>query len=163
MSAIRSSIAVLAFILGVTALTFTALGSVVLNEVDFSPAEDYMPIWVELYNTASDTVDISGWLVQIIEPPWRGDIFVPQGTVIQGNEYLVLTGDSRWVHGSGGVVILKNAAGLEVDRTPLLEDNRSDEFTWGRYPDGKDTGRRSDWAYIRATRGFPNSNLYSSY
>lgn len=39
MSAIRSSIAVLAFTLGVTALTFTSLGSVVLNEVDFSPAE----------------------------------------------------------------------------------------------------------------------------
>ncbi|HSD58467.1 MAG TPA: hypothetical protein VLB04_09825, partial [Methanotrichaceae archaeon] len=71
----------LAFILGVTALTFGAMGSVVLNEADFSPAEDYMPIWVELYNSAGDAVDISGWLVQIIDPPWRGDISVPQGTI----------------------------------------------------------------------------------
>src|SRR5512147_1161650 len=107
MSAIKLYLAALAFALGVFALTFTALGNVAINEVDFSPAEDYMPIWVELYNTAGDAIDISGWLVQIIEPPWRGDIPVPQGTVIQGNEYLVLSGDSRWVHGSGGVVILK--------------------------------------------------------
>ena len=161
MSAIRSSMVALAFILGVTALTFGAAASVTINEADFSPAEDYLPIWVELYNTANDAVDISGWLVQIIDPPWIGNMPVPPGTAIQGYDYLVLYGDARWVHGSGGVVILKNAAGLEVDRTPLLEDNRSDEFTWSRYPDGKDTGRRSDWAYIRATRGFQNSNLYA--
>ncbi len=157
MSATKSLKASLAFMLGAMALTFTAMGSIVLNEVDFAPAEDYTPIWVELYNTAGDAVDISGWMVQITEPPWRGNIIAPQGTIIQGYEHLVLSGDPRWVYGSGGVAILKNGAGLEVDRTPLLEDNRTDEFTWGRYPDGKDTGRRSDFAYIRATRGFQNS------
>lgn len=46
MSAIKLHLAALAFTLGAFALTFTALGDIAINEVDFSPAEDYMPVSV---------------------------------------------------------------------------------------------------------------------
>lgn len=146
-----------ALLLSLTAMAATCLGNVVINEVDIAPTENYLPNWVELYNSGDQPVDIGGWSAQIIEPPWAGTMPVPSGLVLQPKEFYVLYGDPRWTHGTSGVVILRDAAGVEADRTPLISDNRTDDFTWARYPDGKDTGRKSDWAYIRASRGFANS------
>jgi hypothetical protein len=151
----RYLIAILAT--SIIALVFTALGNIVINEIDLAPSENLLPVWVELCNAGDGPVEIGGWYVQVVNPPWRGDLIAPQGTVMQANEYYVLYGDSRWVHDSGGVAILRNAAGIEVDRSPLFQDNRTDDFSWSRFPDGKDTGRKSDWAYIRASRGYINS------
>jgi hypothetical protein len=149
--------------LGCCAIALSSAGyaNVVVNEVELSPSENYIGSWVEIYNSGDDAVDISGWSAQILDPPWGGTVVVPSGTAISPKCFYVLDGDHKWVHNSSGVVILRAADGSEIDRTPLFFDNKTDDFSWSRYPDGKDSGRKSDWAYLRSTRGSENANIYS--
>ena len=142
------------------ALASGGLSGVVVNEVELSPSENYLASWIELYNSGDDAVDIGGWSARILDLPWEGSIVVPSGVVLSPGGFYVLDGDSRWVHNNSGVVILLAADGTEADRTPLFFDNKTDDFSWSRYPDGRDSGRRSDWAYLRSTRGSENSNIY---
>ncbi len=151
----------------VICLLTLAEGSVVVNEFELNPPSDqpYAVEWIELFNPGDEDVDIGGWQTVIISTvpgesgaqfPWSGTITVPVGTVLKAGEYRVLTGDQRWDHGFNATVILYDQVGNEVDRTPMLTDDRDDGSDWSRYPDGMDTDRTSDWAYIPSTRGKPN-------
>jgi len=138
-----------------------ASGSVVINEVELNPPDGAVE-WVELYNVGDDSVDIGLWTVSIVEilpttyGRWTGAIKIPKGVVLQSDEYYVWEGDPRWVHGNNGTVYLKTDEGLEVDRTPFLTDEDGNDFSWSRYPNGQNTGARSDWAFIKSTRGREN-------
>ncbi|MGB3943239.1 MAG: lamin tail domain-containing protein [Methanothrix sp.] len=137
-----------------------ASGSVVINEVELNPPDDGVE-WVELYNTGDDSVDIGLWTVSIVEilptsGRWTGAKKIPKGVVLQAEGYYVWEGDPRWVHGNNGTVYLTTDKGLEVDKTPLLSDEEGKDFTWSRCPNGWDTGQRSDWAFVKSTRGGEN-------
>ncbi|MDD2637441.1 MAG: lamin tail domain-containing protein [Methanothrix sp.] len=136
-------------------------GAVVINEVELNPPGDATE-WVELYNNGEDAVDIGRWSVSIVEilPSscrWTGSIPIPRGTTLQGNDFYVVEGDPRWVHADNGTVYLMTDAAIEVDKTPHLTDQEGNDFSWCRYPNGLDTDRRSDWAFIRSTPGAENS------
>lgn len=151
---------------GISAVSGLGPGSVVINEVELNPPGEANE-WVELYNSGEYSVDIGRWTVAIVEvlPPscrWTGAKAIPRGTILQADGYYVWEGESSWVRGNNGTVYLTTTEGTEVDRTHLLTDDGNNDFSWSRYPNGLDTNRRSDWAFIKATPGAENTLLLVS-
>ena len=133
----------------------TSLGDVLINEVDFSPS-DNSSMWVELYNSGDQAVDIGNWKVSIISTPWVGPIIVPNGTEILPKKFYVAEGDPKWIAVDSAMVLLTDGHGKNVNETPLLTDTAHNDFTQSRIEDGRNTDTRSDWAWTRATKGSSN-------
>lgn len=81
-------------------MTFSSFAQVVINEYSaanlhsftdqFGKTED----WIELYNTSSETIDISGYHLSDKEnKPTKWEI--PNGTIIGGNEFLIFSCSGR--------------------------------------------------------------------
>lgn len=139
---------------GLLALCGLCLGDVVVNEVELSPP-DNGTMWVELYNTGENAVDLSGWMVKIEDKPWTGPIAL--SGVIEPKGFLVAEGKPSWTANGNGTVYLLDAAGAVLDKTPALSDEEQTDFTYGRLPDGKNTNTRADFYFMRGSRGRPNS------
>ena len=112
-----------------------------LNEA-YSRGTNENPDWVELYNSATDTVDISGWLVydnggQAGTKPKK---VIPAGTLLLPKGYYVIvvdnTGDpSDFGLGSGGdKVWLENTTGAMVDSVEFGALTAAQSYS--RIPDG---------------------------
>jgi len=140
-------------ICGIVALCGQALGNVVINEVELSPP-DNGTVWVELYNSGPDAVDLSGWTVRIEDKPWAGRIPV-SGTIGPGQFY-VAEGQSSWITSGNGTVYLLNAEGIVTDKTPETTDKGQSDFTYGRFPDGRKTDTRADFFFMMASKGRSN-------
>jgi hypothetical protein len=148
------------FLASFAVLAAIGSGSVVVNEVELNPAGEGI-LWVELYNSGEEPVDLGQWSVAIevtlVAPGiWTGVIPIPKGTSIPPGGYYVAEGDRRWIHGNNATVVLRTGSWAEVDRTHSLTDEEGNDFSWSRYPNGVDTGTRSDWAFIKATPGAEN-------
>ncbi len=146
---------------GISAVSGLGPGSVVVNEVELNPSGDATE-WVELYNSGEDSVDIGRWSVSVEENlptsgKWTGVIPIPREAFIQAGGFYVVEGDDRWVHGNNGTIYLRTDSWAVVDKTPPLSDDGDSGFSWCRYPNGLDTDRMSDWAFIKATPGAENS------
>jgi len=100
-------------------------GSVVINEVDWAGSSDNSnDEWIELYNTTSQSIDISGWY---IEDDYVDKYTVASGTIpahgyflIEDSENVVsnVTADSviaMSLANSGDSLILKTATGTVID------------------------------------------------
>ena len=75
-------------------LSFSLSAQIVINEYSASNLEGFQDSfgktedWIELYNTSSESVDIGGWYLSDKESkPTKWEI--PQGTVIEGNGFLI--------------------------------------------------------------------------
>jgi hypothetical protein len=55
-----------------------------------------------------------------------------------------------------GMVYLLNNAGVVVDKTPQLSDKGQNDFTYGRFPDGKRTDTRADFMFMMGSKGRSN-------
>lgn len=70
----------------------TPPGSVVINEIMYNPANGE-PEWIELYNTSSDSILLTGWKVSdVFTTPVKTSI--PAGVYIKSDNYLVISKDS---------------------------------------------------------------------
>ena len=129
---------------------------IVINEVEANPSgTDTGNEWVELYNPSSNAVDISGWTISTT----HGDtvtVSIPSGTTIAAHGYRLVTYGSLWLDNEDESIVLRNASGSEVDRTPILSDTYNDERSWQRYPNGVDTDSTSDWRFTHSTNGLSN-------
>jgi hypothetical protein len=89
------------------ALAAPARASVIISEIMFNPAGSdndslgtdytYTREWVELYNTDPAPIDVSGWRFgDALDNNWASPF--PQGTVIGGNQTLIVSGarQFRW-------------------------------------------------------------------
>lgn len=135
------------------ALCSTGMGNVVINEVELSPADNASK-WVELFNTGDQPVDLTGWMVKIVDGAWTGPIAL--NGMIGPGEYRVAEGDPRWTAIFNGTVTLYDSAGTVVDQTHGLSDSEENDFTWVRLPDGKDTDTKGDFAYLMGSKGRTN-------
>jgi hypothetical protein len=135
------------------ALCSTGMGNIVINEVELSPADNASK-WVELFNAGDQPVDLTGWMVKIVDGAWTGPITL-DGMIGPG-EYRVAEGDPRWTAIFNGTVTLYDSAGIVVDQTHGLSDSEENDFTWVRLPDGKDTDTRGDFAYLMGSKGRTN-------
>ncbi len=143
----------LALLVGIVAICGLGLADIVINEVELSPP-DRGTVWVELYNTGNDSVDLTDWLVRIEDKPWTGSIAL--GGIIEPGGFYVAEGQSNWVTlGNGGVYLLDNE-GAVVDKTPLMSDKGENDFTYGRFPDGKASETRADFMFMMGSKGLSN-------
>ncbi|NMC10396.1 MAG: lamin tail domain-containing protein [Methanothrix sp.] len=145
-------IALLAFC-GLVAICSLSLGDVVINEAELSPS-DNGTVWVELYNAGDGAVDLAGWTVKIEDKPWAGSIAL-SGT-IDPKGFKVAEGQPSWVTSGNGTVYLIDINGIVVDKTPKLNDKGHNDFTYGRFPDGRNTNTKADFFFMRASKGRPN-------
>lgn len=132
--------------------------SIVINEVELNPPGDdrfsTTMEWVELYNPTSSSVALSGWTLSTTGGTKTHTVTL--SGAIRANDYYVFE-YSRWLDNENyESVILRNADGTEIDRTPLLYDDYNDDRTRQRYPNGKDTDSDSDWKFRPSTKGYSN-------
>jgi len=121
---------------------------VLINEVEANPQDyDEGNEWVELYNDGEFDADVSNWT---LTTAGGSVVSIEAGTIIPAWGYLVVTGDGYWLRNSDEMVVLRDAEGTEVDRTPVLDDEDDEDYSWSRYPDGGD-----EWVYIEASPGEP--------
>lgn len=131
--------------------TQKATGSpgVVINEFELNPpGDDYAPgaEFVELYNSGPTPVDISGWKVSSTHGILVV-ITIPSGVGIPVGGFNIVTHTTQWLDNTDEQIILRDAGGVEIDRTPVKSDPYNDARTWQRYPDGA-----SQWYFDTSTR-----------
>lgn len=134
----------------------TSLANVVINEVEQNPTGDEgafrapVTAWFELFNDDGIDVNIGGWS---INNSVGISMTFPKGTIIKAIDYYVLEVQPKWLAHGSEVLILMDASGREVDRTPALSDGGDNEGAWTRDPDGRDTNSSDDWKFLVSSRG----------
>lgn len=136
--------------------------AVKLNEV-YSRGTTMNPDWIEVYNSSSSQVDISGYKIYDIggQSGTKPKKLFPPGSIIQPNSFFVIVTDDADTSGfglssNGEKVWLENNTGLVIDSVdfPPLAENQS----YIRYPDGADNWLKTD----SVTRGGSNVYLFNS-
>ncbi|WP_245560970.1 lamin tail domain-containing protein [Agromyces subbeticus] len=127
------------------------LPSVAVNEVESNgDATD----WVEVVNTGSQPIDLTGWTLMDSDPIGHATDVTPvaAGTTLAPGAFFVFDGGTHFGFGLGGadVASIRNAAGLTVVEYAWADHAA---VTWARCPDG--TGDFA--AATLATKGQPNS------
>lgn len=126
------------------------LPDVAINEVESNgDATD----WVEIVNTGTAPIDLSGWTVMDSDPAGHAADVTPvaAGTTLAPGAFFVFDGGTHFAFGLGGadVATVRNASGLAVAEYAWTEHAAA---TWARCPDG--TG---DFADAKAaTKGATN-------
>jgi hypothetical protein len=127
------------FILFSSILYFKAVEStsshVVINEFELNPPgnDNYLSVeeWVEFYNPASEVVDIGGWTLSTTSGE-TVTVTIPDDTIIDANGYYVFYRNSQWLDNDAEAIILRDADGNQVDRTPTKSDADNDNLSWAR-------------------------------
>ena len=133
--------------------------SVVINEWEQNPTgTDTGKEWVELYNPASQAVNIGGW--KLVDGYSGKSLKIAAGTVIVSGGYLVFP----WTNGTLinsylDHIVLIDSSGREVDRTPVAKDEKNNNLCQARYPNGKDLGSDLDWKFQASTPGSSNGGI----
>ena len=131
--------------------------AVALNEIDIFGRD-----WVELVNPEDEAVDISGWVVS--DDPMRDShrYALPEGTVMEPGDHLLIRSERLPGDGTGlpfgltfdDEVALLAANGATVDEVQI--GDLPEQHTWGRFPDA--TGR---WQPTLPTQGYGNVVPYN--
>lgn len=130
------------------------------NGITVASPNGNSPDWIELFNTGSNTVDLTGmYLTDDLNDPTRWQF--PEGTTLGPKEYLVI-----WANRNGGELYASfglNANGEEIglfdsDGSTLIDSvvflKQIQDVSYGRIPDGG-----SSWNYLlSATPGYSNQN-----
>lgn len=134
-------------------------GAVVINEVlpapktsdyDQSGGVDSKDEWIELHNTESRPIDLTGWTLGDNSKPQRYEF--DANTIIEPNGFLTITNRQSKIalNNDGDEVYLYDPSGLLVDK--LVYDKSHDDAGWARF----DTGL--EWT---ATPTFNSANIRS--
>ncbi len=139
--------------------TIKSNGHIIINEWESNPeGTDTLKEWIELYNPASQAVDIGEW--KLLDSYYGKSVFIPPGTVIVPEGYQLIT----WTNGSlinsyKTCVSLLDSTGREVDRTSSAKDDKNNNLCWARFPNGKDLDSDLDWNNQEATPGSSNGGI----
>jgi endonuclease YncB( thermonuclease family) len=122
---------------------------IMINEVEMNPkGRDSGKEWVELYNPTSSDVNVGDFAIQTLSKPFK--IAIPSGTIIGAGQLYVVKVDGERL-AIADTLVLIDASGRTIDRTPSLLDRRDDARSWQRIPDGSST-----WRFVQSTPGEPN-------
>lgn len=122
---------------------------IMINEVEMNPkGRDSGKEWVELYNPTSSDVNVGDFAIQTLSKPFK--IAIPSGTIIGAGQLYVVKVDGERL-AIADTLVLIDASGRTIDRTPSLLDRRDDARSWQRIPDGSST-----WRFVQSTQGEPN-------
>lgn len=135
--------------------------SVVINEVDINPpGNDATSVseWVELYNPTDSSIDLGGWQIASTTV-LKKTMTIPDGTVIEPEQFLTYSYQSVWFTDSNESVELRDENGIVIDKTPLIADIQNDFSSWQRIYDGFDLDSADDWKFVTSTTGSSNGKL----
>lgn len=122
-------------------------GNIVINEFDQNPAgKDTGNEWIVLYNLSEVEIDISSWTLETTHGK-RVIVRIPQDITIPPKGYWTYIHPKQWLDNQDELIILRDAEGIEIDRTLVARDTDNDNRYWTRYPDGLDTNSDSDWRF----------------
>ena len=126
---------------------------IVINEIEANPpGKDAGNEWVELYNPASEDVDLTSWTLKTT----HGRIGkVTCSGIIDANGYRVFESSIQWLDNEGDSVILRDKGGAKIDEVAFT-DTKNDDRTRQRCPNGIDTDSYSDWEFRPSTKGYSN-------
>jgi hypothetical protein len=130
------------------------------NGITLASPNGNSPDWIEIFNTGSETIDLTGmYLTDDLNDPTRWQF--PEGTTLGSKEYLVI-----WAKRNGGELHASfglNANGEEIglfdsDGSTLIDSvvflKQIQDVSYGRIPDGA-----SSWNYLlSATPCYSNQN-----
>jgi len=133
-------------------------GSVLkLNEIMSKDVND-APDWVEVYNSGTTDMDISGYVIND-KPTAAGGFEIPAGTIITaGGFYLVDANESGESISSGGEdVSLSQPDGTVIDHTVTPDMSSNVGLTWAREIDGA-----GDWMVSSPTPASSNGSAVNT-
>ena len=138
--------------------------NIVINEIELNPpgtdsrssniASSSVNEFLELYNPTDSSIDVSGWQI-IPTKDWKS-YTIPSGSIIEPNDHAVFMASSFWFSDVSEFITLKDANGVIIDQTPLLDDTADDMSSWQRIYDGWDSNNNSDWILKAATASATN-------
>jgi micrococcal nuclease len=121
------------------ATTSSATSDVILYAFDQNPAgSDDGNEWVTFHNPTNKSVDIGNWTFESTHGTIAID-WIAEGTILYPGAYCTYTPHYGWLDNSEEAIILRNAKGEEVDRTPVVSDNENDNRYWMR--------NNSEWTF----------------
>ena len=116
-----------------------------INEVELNSPSNDEKQWIELYNPTKVDINISNF--EIRTPSKSVTIELPYNAIIEaGKEYVIEVNQQQMLPHTVESLILTDATGNILDRTPTLVDRSHDERTWQRIPDGS-----NEWQFVEGT------------
>ncbi len=103
---------------------------VIISEVLPAPATNWDSEWIELYNTATRSASISGWILQD-EQSAPSTIATLEGE-IEGESFIIVELQQSVLNNGGDTVRLIDTAGGVRDQ--LSYDNSTPDLSWSRTP-----------------------------
>ena len=131
--------------------SLTTSQALLINEIELNPPGEYDEgkEWLELYNPTGVDINIGNF--QISTASESATIKLPPDAIIEAGQTYVIELKEQILSNSVDSLVLANAAGDILDRTPSLVDRSDDGHTWQRIPDGN-----NEWQFVENTEG--NSN-----
>ncbi|RCV65891.1 Lamin Tail Domain [Methanophagales archaeon] len=96
---------------------------IVIQAIEQNPKGDSNRYeWVMLYNPSDSSVNISNWT--LVSHFWCGtNTTIVANTTLHPKKYLTVTPDKRWLHDEDASIMLIDAAGNVIDKTPFMMAN----------------------------------------
>ncbi len=115
------------------------------------PDNDQFPDYVELWNPGSNPVDLAGWTLSDNLTDAEISYLFPQGTILQGDAYLLVTESQLGfgLDGRGEALVLKNPQGELVDSVQF--GRQAADLALGR------VATNLAWVPVPPSPGLPNS------
>ena len=136
-----------------TSTTASASSDVIIYASDQNPAgRDDGNEWVTLHNPSNKSVNIGNWTFESTHGTTAIE-WIPEGTILYPGAYFTYTPFYRWLDNSEEAIILRNAKGEEVDRTPVVSDTENDNGYW--------IGNNSEWTF--GVRELEWGEMWSGY
>jgi micrococcal nuclease len=135
------------------ATTVSASPDVIIYAFDQNPAGlDEGNEWVSIHNPTNKSVDIGNWTVETTNGS-TASVWIAEGTTLYPGAYITFSPSYRWIDNNNESIILRDAVGEVVDRTPVVNDNGSDNRYWLR--------NNSEWTF--GVRDLEKGKLWSGY
>jgi hypothetical protein len=93
------------------------------------PGTDAGNEWVKIRNYGNSTVNITGWRVR--SSAGETNTYTLSGT-LEANQSLTITFATQFLDNEDETVTLVDKNGNQVDKTPMITDNRGDSWVWVR-------------------------------
>ena len=105
---------------------------VIIYAFDQNPAGlDEGNEWVTIHNPTNKSVDIGNWTLETTNGS-TASVWIAEGTTRYPGAYITISPSYRWIDNNNESIILRDAVGEVVDRTPVVNDNESDNRYWMR-------------------------------
>jgi hypothetical protein len=146
-------LALMRLLIGIALATSSASSDVIIYAFDQDPAgSDDGNERVTFHNPSNESVDIGNWTFESTHGSTVVD-WIPEGTTLYPSAYYTCTPFYQWLNNNDEAIILRNAKGEEVDRTPVLSDTEKDNRYWMR--------NNSEWTF--GVTELEKGELWSGY